>query len=141
MMMAASMAAVAFQKGLGLVHAMAHPLGAVTDIHHGLANAILLPYVAHFNRGAIAERMELLARHLGTREPGLSGVIEWMLELRRSVGIPHRLADVEGIETNGLAAALAPKAAAEKAYLMTNPARCSEADIEGVYTAAIAGSL
>jgi alcohol dehydrogenase class IV len=141
MMMAASMAAVAFQKGLGLVHAMAHPLGAVTDIHHGLANAILLPYVAHFNRDAIAERMELLARHLGTAEPGLAGVMTWILKLREAVGIPHRLADVASVDTDGLATALAPKAAAEKAYLMTNPTRCSESDIEAVYTAAITGSL
>lgn len=141
MMMAASMAAVAFQKGLGLVHAMAHPLGAVTDIHHGLANAILLPYVAHFNRAAIAERMELLARYLGTPEPGLAGVMGWILSLRAEVGIPHALSEVPGIAIEGLAETLAPKAAAERAYLMTNPTRCSEDEIRAVYEAAIEGSL
>ncbi|HTM20236.1 MAG TPA: iron-containing alcohol dehydrogenase [Kofleriaceae bacterium] len=138
MMMAASQAAVAFQKGLGLVHAMAHPLGAVTDIHHGLANAILLPYVVGFNRAAIGERMERLVRYLGLGAGGdpVDAVIAWIVALRNDIGIPHRL-DV----APGLAAELAPRAAAEKAYVGSNPRPASEAEIRGVYERAIEGAL
>ncbi len=142
MMMAASQAAVAFQKGLGLVHALAHPLGAVTDIHHGLANAILLPYVVRFNRDAIGERMERLARYLDLPGPGVDAVIAWIVALRAELGIPHKLAGAAGIGAGtGLAAQLAPRAAAEKAYVGSNPCPASEADIRAIYEQAIEGAL
>jgi alcohol dehydrogenase class IV len=141
MMMAASQAAVAFQKGLGLVHAMAHPLGAVTDIHHGLANAILLPYVVRFNRDAIGERMERLARYLGLPGGGVDAVLAWIVALRADLGIPNRLAGVAGIGGTGLAAELAPRALAERAYTGSNPRPASEADLRNLYEQAIEGAI
>jgi len=141
MMTAASMAAIAFNKGLGLVHAMAHPLGALTGTHHGLANAVLLPYVLAFNRPAIAAPMERLARHLGLDDPGHDAVVAWVRELRAAVGIPDRLADVPGAGDASLIVELAPRAAEEKAYLATNPRRAREDDIRAVYEHAYAGDL
>lgn len=141
LMMAASMAAIAFQKGLGLVHAMAHPLGATADVHHGLANAVLLPYVLRYNRPAIEDRLVLLARHLGLAEPAYPSVLAWVLELRQKVGIPRRLAEVEGCSDPALPGELAPLAAAEKAYLMTNPRPVDQAEIHAIYTRAQQGEL
>lgn len=139
-MMAASMAAVAFQKGLGLVHAMAHPAGAVTDIHHGLANAILLPYCLHHNRPAIEEHCHRLARYLGLAVAGYDGVLQWVLQLRAELGIPHTLA-AAGVPDDGLADVLAPKAAAETMYLSTNPRPVTVDELRAIYQRSIDGEL
>lgn len=94
MLAAASMGAAAFQKGLGGVHALAHPLGAVYDKHHGLLNAILLPYVMIRNRDAIAEKMDLLARMLKLPGHGFDAVLSWTLDFRKSLGIQNTLSDI-----------------------------------------------
>ena len=93
MLMASAMGATAFQKGLGGMHALAHPLGGVYDAHHGMLNAILMPYVLKANRPAIEERFERLAAWLGL-EDGFEGVLEWVLELRKAIGIPNSLAEI-----------------------------------------------
>lgn len=139
MMMAAAMGAIAFQKGLGLVHAMTHPLGAATDIHHGLGNGILLPYIARYNREAIEAKMDLLARHLGLKAGGFDGVYQWILDMRARLDIPHQLRGVSGIDDIALAAELAPKALDEKAYVMPNPRPADEAAIRELYEQAIEG--
>jgi alcohol dehydrogenase class IV len=139
-MTAASMGAVAFQKGLGLVHAMVHPLGALTDIHHGLGNAIVLPYVMAHNREAIAERMKLLAGHLAAGD-GYNGVLAYVLALREAIGIPHALKGSAGIEDIGLADELAKGCMGERIYLATNPATIDEKAARGIYVAAIEGRL
>lgn len=94
MMAASSMGAAAFQKGLGAVHALAHPLGAIYDKHHGLLNAILLPYVLVRNEPAIRHKMEHLARCLELRKASFDGVLRWLLDLRKTLGIPHTLAEI-----------------------------------------------
>jgi len=136
MMMASTMGATAFQRGLGLVHAIAHPLGAVVGIHHGLANAILLPYVMEHNRPVIEAAMMTLSRHLGLAKGGFDGVMEWVLELRATLEIPHTLAAV-GIPALKieLAAELAAMALKD-ASLGTNPKTCTVEEIEGVIRAA-----
>ncbi len=139
MLMAASMAAVAFQKGLGLVHAMVHPLGAATDIHHGLGNAILLPYVMTFYRSAIEGHMERLGRVLGHDKPGFDSVHRWVLDLRRALDIPDRLHGVAGITDPQLADKLAPRAMEEKLYLATAPGPVTEAQVRDLYRTAITG--
>ena len=87
MLVAGSMGATAFQKGLGAVHALSHPVGAVYNAHHGLANAIFLPYVMEVNRPVIEEKMVHLASYLRL-EGGYEGVLAWVLKLRRDLGIP-----------------------------------------------------
>lgn len=136
MMMASSMGATAFQRGLGLVHAIAHPLGAVTGIHHGLANAILLPYVMVHNRPVIEAAMDKLARHLELPTPGFAGVYAFVLGLREALKIPHTLGEA-GVD--GLTVELAPQLAemaTRDASLATNPKPCTAAEIEGVIRAA-----
>lgn len=91
MLIASGMGCVALQKGLGAIHALAHPLGALYDAHHGLLNAVLMPYVVRFNAPAIPEKLDLLSRFLDLRKPGGDGVIDWILELRERLSIPQTL--------------------------------------------------
>jgi alcohol dehydrogenase class IV len=93
MLVAASMGATAFQKGLGGMHALSHPIGALHGSHHGLTNAVLMPYVLIFNRSAIEERIVRLAGYLGLK-PSFAGFVDWVLELRQTFGIPHSLRDL-----------------------------------------------
>ena len=94
MMAAASMGATAFQKGLGGMHAISHPLGALYNTHHGLTNAVVMPYVLEYNRAAINERMGRLAAYLGLPNPSFKAVLNWILSLRKEIGIPHTLKDI-----------------------------------------------
>ncbi len=93
MLAAASMGATAFQKGLGGVHAIAHPVGSWFNTHHGLTNAVILPYVMTFNRHAIADKAEIISRVLNLPERGYDGFLAWVLQMRRELGIPHSLAE------------------------------------------------
>ena len=94
MMAAAAMGAVAFQKGLGAIHSVSHPLGALYDKHHGLLNAVVMPYVLAFNQPAIEGKLDRLSRWLDLPEDGFDGVMAWVLELRQTIGIPHTLAEL-----------------------------------------------
>ena len=90
MLAAAAMGAISFQKGLGAIHALSHPVGALYDTHHGLTNAVLLPYVLDFNREAVYEKIERLAAWLGL-DGGFAGFLDFILRLRRDLGVPHTL--------------------------------------------------
>jgi len=92
MMAASTMGAAAFQKGLGAMHAMSHPCGAVLNTHHGLTNAVVMPYVMVFNRPAIEQQMTALARYLDLPRPSFPAVLDWILALREDIGIPSDLA-------------------------------------------------
>ncbi len=94
MMAAAIMGATAFQKGLGAIHALSHPVGAIYDTHHGLTNAVFMPYVMAFNRPAIEDKMHRLSRLLGLEPSGFQAVMHWVLELRSNCGIPHTLREL-----------------------------------------------
>ncbi|MEA3009254.1 MAG: hypothetical protein QOJ91_946 [Sphingomonadales bacterium] len=91
MLVAASMGATAFQKGLGGMHALSHPIGAVLGTHHGLTNAVLMPYMLAFNRSAIEERLSRLAGYIGLEEASFEAFLAWIIALRERLGIPHRL--------------------------------------------------
>ncbi len=95
MMAVASMGAVAFQKGLGGVHALSHSIGAAYDTHHGLTNAIVMPYVVRANRAAIEDKMAQIGRTLGHERPDFEKTFDWLMEYRASVGIPNTLADID----------------------------------------------
>lgn len=91
MLVAASMGATAFQKGLGGMHALAHPIGALYDTHHGATNGVLMPYVLAFNKRAIEERIGRLAGYLDLPAHSFSGFMDWVLALREEIRIPHDL--------------------------------------------------
>ena len=132
------MGATAFQKGLGGVHALAHPIGAVFDTHHGLANAVLLPYVLVRNRPAIAERLAAAARYLGLAEAGFDGFLAWVLQLRAGLGIPHTLAEI-GIGADA-AADIGRMAKADPSD-GGNPLPLSADDYRAIFLAAQQGRL
>lgn len=137
LMMAASMGATAFQKGLGLIHALSHPVGGLTGLHHGTANSIFQPYVMVHNRPVIEDRMPRLAETLGLGGGGFEAVLEWTLDLRRQLELPHTLA---GIIDEEMIASIVPMAAADPS-LATNPKPCSLAEIERVLLKSIQGDL
>ncbi len=95
MLVASSMGATAFQKGLGGMHAIAHTLGALYGAHHGLLNAILMPYVLQANRLEIEERIVRLAQYLDLGDPSFEGFMAWVLAMRSDLSIPHTLADID----------------------------------------------
>lgn len=99
MMAASLMGATAFQKGLGGMHAMAHPIGAVVGAHHGLTNAVVMPYVLQANRAMLATRGADLARALDLPGHDLDALIQWVLDLRSRLDIPHTLAEIGVTET------------------------------------------
>ncbi len=138
MMAASTMGATAFQKGLGGIHAISHPVGAIFDTHHGLTNAVVMPYMLVSNRPAIAARMEIVARTLGLDGSGFDAVLEWVLHLRQTLGIPHALSDLGvSLEAVDRLAALAvgdPTAA-------TNPVPLDVPTLKRVITKAVEGDL
>lgn len=138
MLAAASMGSTAFQKGLGAVHAISHPVGALYHTHHGLTNAVVLPYVMRFNHAAIAERMAPVAQALGLLETSFDAVFEWVLRFRERLGIPGTLADL-GVDANrageiGRMGEIDPPAA-------SNPVPVTAADLEQVFVNAVEGRL
>ena len=95
MIVAAMMGATAFQKGLGSVHSLAHTLGGLYNMPHGLANSIILPYALQQNSSVIGERMEVLCKFLDIAHPSTESFIAYILELRRELGIPHTLTEAD----------------------------------------------
>jgi 4-hydroxybutyrate dehydrogenase len=93
MMSAAAMGATAFMKGLGAIHALSHPIGAMYNSHHGTTNAVVMAPVLKFNRGAIETRIERLAAYLGI-DGGFDGFLDFVVELNRSLGIPANLTEL-----------------------------------------------
>ncbi len=128
MMMASIMGAIAFQKGLGATHSLAHPLSSDCGMHHGTANAVLLPHVLEFNRPAVADRLADLVEQFGGGE-----AVERVRELNRIVGIAPRLRDF-GVREEQLPA-LADKAVQDGCHQL-NPRACSREDLLEMYRAA-----
>ena len=94
MLTAASMGSTAFQKGLGAIHSLSHPVNALNNLHHGLSNAIFMPYVLTFNRDVIEEKIIKISEYIGIKEKSFDGFLEWILRLRKELNIPHKLSDV-----------------------------------------------
>jgi alcohol dehydrogenase class IV len=90
MMSAAAMGATSFQKGLGAIHSLSHPVGALYDTHHGMTNGVFMPYVLAFNRRAIKPKITRLAAYLGIRD-GFDGFLKAILRLRKQTGVPNTL--------------------------------------------------
>jgi alcohol dehydrogenase len=91
MMSAAAMGATSFQKALGAIHSLSHPVGSLYDTHHGLTNGVFMPYVLVFNKKAIEDRIVRLAAYIGLK-PRFRAFLDFVLELRAEIGVPHTLA-------------------------------------------------
>jgi alcohol dehydrogenase class IV len=138
MLAASQMGSTAFQKGLGAIHSLSHPVGAVLDTHHGLTNAVAMPYVLVFNRDAIAERITRLARYLGLPRADFDGFLAWVIELRQRLQIPNTFADL-GVKEDMLdkfaeMAAVDPTAGG-------NPVTAGVPEMRQMYEAALTGKL
>ena len=138
MMAASLMGATSFQKGLGAMHAMSHPLGAHLKIHHGLANAIVMPYVLDRNRELIDDRMTALARYLDLNGTGTAAILTWVLELRSTLNIPHTLKEVGFQEEH---CSLLAVDSVKDPTAGTNPIILSEQDYQQLFHRALHGIL
>ncbi|KEQ12196.1 iron-containing alcohol dehydrogenase [Endozoicomonas numazuensis] len=138
MLVASTMGATAFQKGLGAMHALAHPLGALYDVHHGLLNAVLMPYVLKMNQSVIEQRISRLSLYLELPGQGFGAFFDWVIQLRSDLGIPHTLSEL-GIGENdaakvGLMAFEDPSAAG-------NPLPLSVEQYQSLFCSAVRGDL
>jgi alcohol dehydrogenase class IV len=140
MLMAAMMGATAFQKDLGAAHSLAHPLSTVANVHHGLANAIVLPHVLAFNADAATVKLKDVAADLGVEVGGLSDreaaqkAVEAVQDLSREIGIPERLSQV------GVTPEMIPelsRRAMEDGCHLTNPRPCRAGDMADLYRRAL----
>lgn len=134
MLIASLMGAVAFQKGLGVVHSLAHPLSSLLDTHHGLANAVNIPYGMKFNIAGFEDKFRRIARTLDLKDESGEAVVQYLFELNTKVNIPHRLSDIgvksEHIET------LADLAIADFAH-PNNPKPVTREDFKNLYLEAL----
>lgn len=138
MLVASSMGATAFQRGLGAMHALSHPLGALYDAHHGLLNAIVMPYVLIANESAIANTLADAARSLNLPDKSFTGFVDWTLAMRDSLGIPHALSNI------GITDSEAEKVGAMAAVDSTaagNPIAFTPEQYSALFTSAVAGTL
>jgi alcohol dehydrogenase class IV len=138
MMVASTMGATAFQKGLGGVHALAHPLGANFDAHHGLLNAILLPYVLRANRAHIEVKIAEVAYHLRLENPTFDGFMCWLTDFSQQLSIPKNLSDIgisaEKHQMIGEQAVLDPCASG-------NPVALNASEYASIFVKAVEGDL
>ncbi|MEZ5349764.1 MAG: iron-containing alcohol dehydrogenase [Microthrixaceae bacterium] len=130
MLMASMMGAVAFQKGLGLVHSCAHALGTAVDLHHGLANGLMIDHALRFNIDSAGDKMTHLATVIGLPDPNPEHFLSWLGTLKASVGVSANLAE-HGLDA-GLAGELVGLALADPCHA-NNPAPVTEADFVEVF--------
>lgn len=138
MLVASSMGATSFQRGLGGMHAIAHSLGALYNQHHGLLNAILMPYVLLRNRSAIEERIIRLSKYLELDDASFDGFLAWVLTLRTQLAIPHTLAEI-GIELTD--EVLIGQMAAKDAAAAGNPVALTDVEYSLLFSNAVNGRL
>ncbi|MBL4666203.1 MAG: iron-containing alcohol dehydrogenase [Sneathiella sp.] len=138
MMIASTMGATAFQRGLGGMHALAHPLGALYDAHHGLLNAILMPYILIGNRPEIEDRIARLSSFIGLEEANFDDFLQWVLDLRQQVKIPN---DLGAINIDAEKATLVGQMAVEDPSSGGNPIALTAEEYTDVFLKAVNGDL
>jgi hypothetical protein len=138
MLVASTMGATAFQRGLGAMHALAHPLGALYDAHHGTLNAVLMPYVLEANRPAIVSEIRRLAQYIDLEPSTFEGFLNWVLILRREIGIPENLA---ALEIGDDEAQRIGQMAFEDPSASTNPISLTASDYETIFRNAVRGHM
>lgn len=134
MMLASLMGAVAFQKGLGIVHSLAHPLSTLLDVHHGLANAVMITYGMEYNMDGLDQQFEQMAKALKLNDISGNGVLEGLKAMNENIGIPSKLSDL-GVLTEHIDPL--SKLALADFCLPSNPKEAGLADLKGIYQKAI----
>ncbi len=135
---AASMGSTAFQKGLGAIHSLSHPVNAQFNVHHGLSNAIFMPYVLTFNKNLIEKRIISICDYLNLKK-NFESFLNWILDLRKDLGIPHKLSEV--VETNKINIDKLSKMAFEDPSTTTNPKKLTIDDMKILYEHSVSGKL
>ena len=138
MLVAASMGSTAFQKGLGAIHSLSHPINAQFNVHHGLSNAIFMPYVLTFNKDVIVEKIVLICNYLNI-EKGFDGFIDWVVELRKDLNIPHKLSEV--LDEKKLDLDKLSQMALNDPSTGGNPKKLSKSDMKIMYEHSLSGKL
>ncbi len=139
MLTAASMGSTAFQKGLGAIHSLSHPVNALNNIHHGLSNAIFMPYVLTFNKNVIEKKIIKICEYLEFQNKTFDGFLNWTLNLRKKLNIPHKLTDV--IEADKIDIDRLSKMALDDPSTSGNPKKLSLEDMKIMYQHSITGEL
>ena len=135
---AASMGSTAFQKGLGTIHSLSHPVNAQFNIHHGLSNAIFMPYVLTFNKDVIKDRIISICDYLNLNK-SFESFLKWILDLRKELNIPHKLSEV--IEEKKIDLDQLSKMALEDPSTATNPKKMTIEDMKILYKHSLSGEL
>ena len=135
---ASSMGSTAFQKGLGAIHSLSHPVNAQFNIHHGLSNAIFMPYVLTFNRTSIEKKIISICDYLDL-EKSFESFLKWILELRNDLNIPNKLSDV--LDCKNLDLDQLSLMAFEDPSTSGNPKKISKDDLKSIYQNSITGKL
>ena len=135
---AASMGSTAFQKGLGAIHSLSHPINAQFNVHHGLSNAIFMPYVLTFNKSLIEDRIVSICDYLNL-EKNFESFLNWILDLRKKLNIPHKLSDI--VEVKKMNLDHLSKMALEDPSTATNPKKMTINDMKILYEHSISGEL
>ena len=135
---ASSMGSTAFQKGLGAIHSLSHPVNAQFNIHHGLSNAIFMPYVLTFNRTSIEKKIISICDYLDL-EKSFGSFLKWILELRNDLNIPNKLSDV--LDCKNLDLDQLSLMAFEDPSTSGNPKKISKDDLKSIYQNSITGKL
>ena len=139
MLTAASMGSTAFQKGLGGIHSLSHPVNALNNIHHGLSNAIFMPYVLTFNKDVIEEKIIKICNYLELENKTFDGFIDWVLKLRKDLKLPHKLSEV--IEEKDFDIEQLSKMALEDPSTGGNPKKLTVEDMRLMYKHSMIGQL
>ncbi len=135
---AASMGSTAFQKGLGAIHSLSHPVNAQFNVHHGLSNAIFMPYVITFNKNLIEKRIISICDYLNLNKD-FDSFVNWIIKLRKELKIPHKLSEV--VEINNSQLKELSKMALEDPSTASNPIKMTLDDIKKLYEHSISGDL
>ena len=135
---AASMGSTAFQKGLGAIHSLSHPVNAQFNVHHGLSNAIFMPYVLSFNRSLIEKKIVSICDYLYL-DKSFESFLNWILDLRKELKIPHKLSEV--IETSKIDLKILSQMALDDPSTATNPKKLTIDDMKILYEHSISGEL
>ena len=139
MLVASTMGSTAFQKGLGAIHSLSHPVNALNNLHHGLSNSIFMPYVLTFNRDTIEEKIIKICHHLELKDKSFNCFIDWILKIREDLNMPHKLSEV--IEEKDFDLERLSKMALEDPSTAGNPKKLTVNDMRLMYKHSMTGQL